>query len=135
MHQLAGDAPGGQGKAGEDQHLTARDRDIPLGGQPLQHSPRGAENDRGIAAQKNLQTFPFNGRVKAADDAAPGVAPLGGLIVGAENGIAGTGGRAEQGGLGQGEQVVVAARGQFGQGVRPQTLPQTGEIWRRNRLD
>ena len=62
--------------------------------------------------------------METSDDAAPGVAPLGGLIVGAENGIAGTAGGAEQRGLGQGEQAKVAAGGQFGRGVLAQALVQ-----------
>ena len=47
--EFGGDAPGCLWKAGEEQHPATGYRDVPLGGQPLQHSPRGAENDRGIA--------------------------------------------------------------------------------------
>src|SRR5208283_3434016 len=107
--------------------------DGPLGGQPFQHRTGGTENDRGIAAQEDVQTFFFHWRMKTADDAAPGVTPLGGLVVGGEDDAAGATGGTEQRGFRQGEQVEVAQRGQFfwsriPKAGRQQTRP-AGIVW------
>lgn len=48
-----------QGEAGENEHPTTGGRDGPLRGQSLQHPTSGAENDRGIAAQQDAETFLF----------------------------------------------------------------------------
>ena len=49
--------------------------------------------------------------MEAADDTAPGVAPLGGLIVGGEDDFAGATGGTEERGFAQGEQIEVAEGG------------------------
>src|SRR6266404_4945072 len=52
--------------------------------------------------------------MESADDAAPGVAPLGGLVVRGKDYFTRTTGGTEQRGFGQGEQVEVAEGGQLG---------------------
>jgi hypothetical protein len=50
----------------------------------------GADDDGGLAAQEDAQTFLLNGRVEAADDGAARVAQLGDAVEGVEAGRAGT---------------------------------------------
>src|SRR5450759_1132704 len=70
--------------------------------------------------------------MEAADDTAPSVAPLGGLVVGREDDVTGAASRAEQRGFGQGEQVAVAEGGQYWRRVRAQALDQARGIFRCN---
>ena len=51
--------------------------------------------------------------METTDDGTPGVAPLGGLVVGRKDDATGAFGGIKQRGLGQGEQVEIAQRGQF----------------------
>jgi hypothetical protein len=62
-----------------------------------------------VAAQENAKTLLFDRGMEAADDAVAGVAPLGGLVVGAEDEFAGTTGGAEQGRRGLRQKVQVGA--------------------------
>ena len=54
-----------------------------------------APNNGTRAAQEDPQAFLFHGGMEAADDAVTGVPPLGGLVVGAENQVAGAPGGAK----------------------------------------
>ncbi len=62
--------------------------------------------------------------MEAADDAVPGVAPLGGPIVRCEDATAGAAGRTKEGGLGQGKKVEVAERPDFRGGVGTEAFRQ-----------
>ena len=77
----------------------------------------GADDNGGVAAQEDAEAFLFNGGMEAADDAVTGVAPLGGLVVGAENHAAGASGGAEQRRDGLGQKVQVAESCQLRRGV------------------
>ena len=119
--EVGGDARDCGREAGEEQHPAAGDGDGLLGGQSLRQAARGAQDDRGIATQEDAEAFLLHRRMEAADDAAAFVAPTGGLVVGAEDGVAGAAGGAEERGLGQGEQFKVAEGVEFSRGGRAQT--------------
>ena len=73
--------------------------------------------------------------MEAADDAASGVTPLGGLIVGREDDFAGAAGRAEQRGLGHRQQIQIAEGGEMGSGIWAKPLAQAWIIFHRNRFN
>jgi hypothetical protein len=68
----------------------------------------GANDDGLTAAQENAETFFFHRGMKTADDAATGITPAGGLVVGGEDGLAGTTGGTKKRGFWQREQVEIA---------------------------
>lgn len=72
--------------------------------------------------------------METADDATTGVAPFRGLVVGAEDGMAGTTGGTEERGLGLDKQVEIAERGKLAGRVCAEALAEThrvtGIAWR-----
>ena len=93
--EFGGDARGRGGEGGQDQKSTGSQGFFPVRGHNLRQRA-GGTNDNGLrAAQENMETLFFNRRVEAADDAAPGIPPLGGLVVGGEDYAAGAFGGTE----------------------------------------
>jgi hypothetical protein len=76
-------------KTRKDQQPAFVQRSTPLGGHSqFFNATRETYDDRRFSAQQDAEAFLFDGRMKTADDAPAGIAPVRGLIVGAENGIA-----------------------------------------------
>ena len=99
------------GEWGEDEQAAPGCGDGPLGRKAFQHRTGRAQNDRCIPTQKDLQTFLFHRRMETTDDAAPGVTPLGGLVVGGEDDAAGALFGTEQRGFRQRQQFEIAEHG------------------------
>jgi len=78
-----GDAGDFGREAGEEQHPPAGNGDGLLRRQALRQAARGAQDDRGIAAQEDAETFFLHRRLEAAYDAAAFVVLLCCLVVGA----------------------------------------------------
>jgi acetylornithine/succinyldiaminopimelate/putrescine aminotransferase len=81
-----------------------------------------------IAPTGLTTTWFVNSGSEAADNAVAGVAPLGSLIVGAEDDTAGATGGAEQRRHGLGQEVHVAERRYLRRGVGTQTLAQARRV-------
>ena len=90
----AGDAMLVPAEAGQNQKPAIGQRFLPVRCETHFFQTAGRTNDDGLtAAQENAETFFFHRRMKTADDAAPGIAPACGLVVGGDDGVAGaTGG-------------------------------------------
>ena len=125
--QGAGDAMFVSGDAGQDQQPAIGQRFLPVRRETHFFQTAGGTDDDGlVAAQENAETFFFHRRMKTADNAATGIAPAGGLVVGGEDGLAGATGGTKQRSLGQCEQVEIAQSGQ----LRPRAGGQTRGIRR-----
>jgi hypothetical protein len=81
-----------------------------------------------MRAQKDAETFALHRRMETADDAAAFVPPLGSLIVGTEDGGAGTTGGTEERSLRQREQVEIAKGGEFEPRMGAQSFAQSRRI-------
>jgi hypothetical protein len=104
-----GDTAVASGETGENQETTVGERLLPVGRKAhVLKTAGGTDNDGLASAQKDAETFLFHRRMKTADNAAPIVAPLGGLVVSAQDGIARTAGRAKKPGFLQREQIQIA---------------------------
>ena len=96
-----GDAVLSGGETGKNQEAVISQWFLPVGWEAhIFKTSRGADDDGLASAQEDAQTFFFHWGMKTADDAATGIAPAGGLVVGAENGISRAAGGAEERGLG-----------------------------------
>lgn len=84
---------------------------LPVGGDAAGQSACGTEDDGLCATQEDAKAFLLHWGMEAADDAASGVAPAGGLVVGGEDNTAGAARGTEQSGLGQRQRVEVAEGG------------------------
>lgn len=102
MGQVGGNAGFGVGKGGEDEQPAVGQRLSPFRQDALGQRSRRADDDGLLAAKQDSEAFLFNGRVKAADDATSGVAPIRRLVVGREDGAARTAGGTKECGLGKG---------------------------------
>ena len=126
--EVGGDAAFGLGEDGEDQQAAVGERLFPIRGNAFRQAPGGTDDDGWLAAQENAKALLFDRGVEAADDAVAGIAPLGGLVVGAEDEFARTTGGAEQGRRGLRQKVEVTERSQLGRGVGAQTLAQADRV-------
>jgi len=102
--RVLGDALWLFAEGGEKQHPSGGEGGAAFRGNPHGVEGAGRANDDGLrAAQEDTQAFLFNRRVEAADDGDARVAQPPGGIVGAEDGVAGGAGGAEEGGLAGGK--------------------------------
>jgi hypothetical protein len=87
--QLDGHAACGGGKLCEEQEAAGGEGGTEFRREARRQAAGGAKDDRLATAEEDAQAFLFDRGVKAADDAAAGVAPVRGLVVGGQQGIAG----------------------------------------------
>lgn len=106
-----GDSVGRGGERRQNQQATGSQGLFQVGRYTLAQGAGRANYDGLRAAQEDLQTFLFDRRMEAADDAASGVSPFRGLIVSRKDDFARAMGGTEQCGFGQGKQVEVAEGG------------------------
>jgi hypothetical protein len=95
----AGDAMLVPAEAGQNQKPAIGQRFLPVSWETHFFQTAGGTYNDGLATtQEDAETFLFHRRMKTADDAATGIAPAGGLVVGGEDGLAGaTGGTKKRG--------------------------------------
>ena len=92
-------------KDGDDEHPSGGQWGFPLWRDSLGHATGRTDDDRRSSSKENAQAFLFHRRMESPDDAAPGVAPTGDLIVSPEDCAAGASGGAEESGFWCREQV------------------------------
>lgn len=122
---VGGNAARGFLERGQQKQTTRVQGGLP--GARETHSVQGArraDDERLPATQEDVEAVPFDRGMEAADDGFALVAEAGGGIVGAQDGVAGTAGGAEQGGLAGGEQGRIADEPELPGGVRAEPFGQ-----------
>jgi len=96
-------------ETGKDQETTVGQWLLPVARKAhCLKTPGGTDNDGLTSTQEDAQAFLLHWRMKTADNAMPFVAPLSGLVVSAQDGIARTAGRAKKPSFRQREQIQIA---------------------------
>jgi len=123
--ERGGGAAHGGGKRRQYQQAARGERRAEHGIETRGQAAGGADDDGLGAAEQDAQAFLFHRRVKTADHGAAGVAPVGRLIVGAEDCLAGAVSGAEKSSEWFGEQRGIAEGEEFARslGSEPHSEP------------